>query len=163
MEMNQKLFDECSQKYKQDRQREKEKTKERDELWNKIEQNAKKNPKYRQFASLVASAGAGGGGNPAGASAANAKGANGASGNDLDDIDDIPSSATLLSRKDLEQEAKEATKSIVKGSAANSGKSQLFRRKSELPHDSGTQSALEKHKQTHDFSLTTPHSSNTKH
>lgn len=45
MEMNQKLFDECSQKYKAERQREKEKMKERDELWTKIEQSAKQNPK----------------------------------------------------------------------------------------------------------------------
>ena len=43
--MNQKLFDECSQKYKAERQKEKEKMKERDELWNKIEQHAKQNPK----------------------------------------------------------------------------------------------------------------------
>jgi serine/threonine-protein phosphatase 2A regulatory subunit B' len=47
MEMNQKLFDECSQKYKIDRQKEKEKMREREELWNKIDQNAKKNPKVR--------------------------------------------------------------------------------------------------------------------
>ncbi len=45
--MNQKLFDECSQKYKIDRQKEKEKMREREELWNKIDQNAKKNPKVR--------------------------------------------------------------------------------------------------------------------
>ena len=45
MEMNQKLFDECSQKYKTERQKEKEKVKERDELWTKIEINAKQNPK----------------------------------------------------------------------------------------------------------------------
>jgi serine/threonine-protein phosphatase 2A regulatory subunit B' len=45
MEMNQKLFDECSQKYKAERQKEKEKMKERDELWHKIEQHAKQNPK----------------------------------------------------------------------------------------------------------------------
>lgn len=45
MEMNQKLFDECSQKYKTERQKEKEKMKERDELWNKIESHAKQNPK----------------------------------------------------------------------------------------------------------------------
>jgi hypothetical protein len=45
MEMNQKLFDECSQKYKQDRLREKEKAREREDLWSKIECNAKKNPK----------------------------------------------------------------------------------------------------------------------
>merc|ERR1712127_574926 len=42
MEMNQKLFDECSQKYKTERQKEKEKMKERDELWTKIEHHAKK-------------------------------------------------------------------------------------------------------------------------
>ena len=45
MEMNQKLFDECSQKYKTERQKEKEKMKERDELWSKIEITAKQNPK----------------------------------------------------------------------------------------------------------------------
>ena len=45
MEMNQKLFDECSQKYKAERQREKERVRERDDLWNKIEHCAKKNPK----------------------------------------------------------------------------------------------------------------------
>ena len=43
--MNQKLFDECSQKYKTERQKEKEKMKERDELWTKIEISAKQNPK----------------------------------------------------------------------------------------------------------------------
>lgn len=43
--MNQKLFDECSQKYKAERQKEKEKMKERDDLWNKIELQAKQNPK----------------------------------------------------------------------------------------------------------------------
>ena len=49
MEMNQKLFDECSQKYKLDRQRDKEKMREREELWTRIEQNAKKNPNVVLF------------------------------------------------------------------------------------------------------------------
>jgi serine/threonine-protein phosphatase 2A regulatory subunit B' len=48
MEMNQKLFDECSQKYKLDRQKEKEKMKEREQMWSKIELNAKKNPKVNR-------------------------------------------------------------------------------------------------------------------
>ena len=39
--MNQKLFDECSQKYKSERQKEKEKMKEREDLWSKIESSAK--------------------------------------------------------------------------------------------------------------------------
>lgn len=50
MEMNQKLFDECSQKYKTERQKEKEKMKERDELWTKIEHTAKQNPKVTHTA-----------------------------------------------------------------------------------------------------------------
>ena len=45
MEMNQKLFDECSQKYKAERQKEKEKMKEREEFWTKLESYAKQNPK----------------------------------------------------------------------------------------------------------------------
>jgi serine/threonine-protein phosphatase 2A regulatory subunit B' len=45
MEMNQKLFDECSQKYKTERQKEKLKMVEREDFWNKIESFAKQNPK----------------------------------------------------------------------------------------------------------------------
>jgi serine/threonine-protein phosphatase 2A regulatory subunit B' len=45
MEMNQKLFDDCSQKYKAERQKEKEKMKEREDFWYKIESCAKQNPK----------------------------------------------------------------------------------------------------------------------
>lgn len=49
MEMNQKLFDECSQKYKTERQKEKEKMKERDELWSRIELTAKQNPRVNSL------------------------------------------------------------------------------------------------------------------
>ena len=37
MEMNQKLFDECTQKYKAERMKEKERLKQRQEAWNKVE------------------------------------------------------------------------------------------------------------------------------
>lgn len=40
--------------------------------------------------------------------------------------------------------------------ALGKGKSQLFRRKSELPHDIATISALDKHKRTQDYLTTTP-------
>jgi hypothetical protein len=43
-----------------------------------------------------------------------------------------------------------ASKTITKG------KSQLFRRKSELPHDISTITALDKHKRTQEFLTTTP-------
>ena len=49
MEMNQKLFDDCSQKYKAERQKEKEKMKEREDFWYKIESCAKQNPKVCCF------------------------------------------------------------------------------------------------------------------
>ena len=44
MEMNHKLFDECSQKYKVEKQKEKEKLTERDSAWMKIESKARQNP-----------------------------------------------------------------------------------------------------------------------
>nr|CAB3265108.1 serine/threonine-protein phosphatase 2A 56 kDa regulatory subunit gamma isoform [Phallusia mammillata] len=44
MEMNQKLFDECTQKYKLDKQKEKQKLKEREEFWQKLQDLAGKNP-----------------------------------------------------------------------------------------------------------------------
>jgi serine/threonine-protein phosphatase 2A regulatory subunit B' len=85
MEMNQKLFDECSQKYKTERQKEKEKMKERDELWTKIEHTAKQNPKYRDFAISETTY------------------ITICKQNDIDDLDDNPS----VSKKDIENEAKE--------------------------------------------------------
>ncbi|XP_055758070.1 serine/threonine-protein phosphatase 2A 56 kDa regulatory subunit delta isoform-like isoform X1 [Salvelinus fontinalis] len=44
MEMNQKLFDDCTQQYKAEKQKEKCKLKEREEVWHKIEELAKHNP-----------------------------------------------------------------------------------------------------------------------
>lgn len=124
MEMNQKLFDECSQKYKAERQKEKEKVKDRDEFWNKIEVNAKKNPKYRDYSHSLLS------------TSISMDISNNNKSNDLDDLDDLSN----VSKRDIENEAKEASKSIGRG------KSQLFRRKSELPHDIVTLNALDKHK-----------------
>ncbi len=42
--MNHKLFDECSQKYKVEKQKEKDKLRERDSAWTKIESKARQNP-----------------------------------------------------------------------------------------------------------------------
>ncbi|WP_214671760.1 protein phosphatase 2A regulatory B subunit B56 family protein, partial [Escherichia coli] len=44
--MNQKLFDDCTQQFKAEKQKEKLKLKEREEAWVKIENLAKSNPKY---------------------------------------------------------------------------------------------------------------------
>ncbi|XP_060571326.1 serine/threonine-protein phosphatase 2A 56 kDa regulatory subunit delta isoform-like isoform X5 [Ruditapes philippinarum] len=49
MEMNQKLFDDCTQQYKTERQKEKEKMKSREETWCKIQNLAKGNPQIHSF------------------------------------------------------------------------------------------------------------------
>ncbi|XP_025104736.1 serine/threonine-protein phosphatase 2A 56 kDa regulatory subunit gamma isoform-like isoform X5 [Pomacea canaliculata] len=51
MEMNQKLFDDCTQQYKAERQKEKEKSKQRDEAWNRISSLAQDNPQYKSLLS----------------------------------------------------------------------------------------------------------------
>uniref|UniRef100_A0A1B6F4U8 Serine/threonine protein phosphatase 2A regulatory subunit n=2 Tax=Cuerna arida TaxID=1464854 RepID=A0A1B6F4U8_9HEMI len=52
MEMNQKLFDECTQHYKQERQKEKERQKEREDMWGRVENLAQRNPGYQSAPSL---------------------------------------------------------------------------------------------------------------
>ncbi|XP_070063467.1 serine/threonine-protein phosphatase 2A 56 kDa regulatory subunit gamma isoform isoform X3 [Drosophila virilis] len=46
MEMNQRLFDECSKNYKQEKQQEREKLTQREELWQQVESLAKTNPEW---------------------------------------------------------------------------------------------------------------------
>nr|DBA35785.1 TPA: well-rounded [Drosophila grimshawi] len=46
MEMNQRLFDECSKNYKQEKQQEREKLSQREELWQQVETLAKTNPEF---------------------------------------------------------------------------------------------------------------------
>ncbi|CAI5696355.1 serine/threonine-protein phosphatase 2A 56 kDa regulatory subunit gamma isoform isoform X2 [Oreochromis niloticus] len=47
MEMNQKLFDDCTQQYRAEKNKEKAKSKEREEAWLKIENLAKSNPQLQ--------------------------------------------------------------------------------------------------------------------
>ncbi|XP_041969833.1 serine/threonine-protein phosphatase 2A 56 kDa regulatory subunit gamma isoform-like [Aricia agestis] len=44
MEMNQKLFDECTQQYKQEKQKEHERLQQREEMWQRLEARAAANP-----------------------------------------------------------------------------------------------------------------------
>jgi len=53
MEMNQKLFDECTQQYKAERLKEKERLKQRLEAWNKVESKARSNPDVEQVARML--------------------------------------------------------------------------------------------------------------
>uniref|UniRef100_A0A669CG61 Serine/threonine protein phosphatase 2A regulatory subunit n=1 Tax=Oreochromis niloticus TaxID=8128 RepID=A0A669CG61_ORENI len=53
MEMNQKLFDDCTQQYKAEKQKEKYKLKEREEVWHKIEELARLIPNSLTSKSLI--------------------------------------------------------------------------------------------------------------
>jgi len=53
MEMNQRLFDECTQQYKAEQKKEKEKAKQRLEAWKKIDNLARANPDIHKLTSLM--------------------------------------------------------------------------------------------------------------
>ncbi|XP_046402719.1 serine/threonine-protein phosphatase 2A 56 kDa regulatory subunit gamma isoform-like isoform X2 [Ischnura elegans] len=127
MEMNQMLFDECSTQFKQERQKEKERLKDREESWQRIEKLASHNPNYT--------------------SQGNYSGLNMVS-YQLRGGGDEPGPDDEMSYEMLEAEAREVRK-------AKNKEKPLLRRKSELPHDTYTLKALDDHKR-HDEFLSTP-------
>ncbi|XP_044293053.1 serine/threonine-protein phosphatase 2A 56 kDa regulatory subunit gamma isoform isoform X3 [Varanus komodoensis] len=115
MEMNQKLFDDCTQQFKAEKLKEKLKMKEREEAWVKIENLAKSNPQYSIYSDtcLVSS--------PV------------AMETDGPLIEDLQ-----VLRKTVKEEACPAPKEQKK-------ERPVMRRKSELPQDIYTMKALESH------------------
>ena len=55
MEMNQKLFDECTQQYKLEQKKEKEKAKKRLEAWKKLDELARNNPEMEALSAELKS------------------------------------------------------------------------------------------------------------
>ena len=53
MEMNQKLFDDCTQKYKIEQKKEREKNRQRIEAWQKLENLARNNPDIDNLSHLL--------------------------------------------------------------------------------------------------------------
>ncbi|XP_044581104.1 serine/threonine-protein phosphatase 2A 56 kDa regulatory subunit gamma isoform-like isoform X1 [Cotesia glomerata] len=139
MEMNQKVFDECTQQYFQDRQKEKRMLKDRDEAWNRVEALAMRHPSYTVVA----------------------KGLLNNSHNLSQHLDSPPfdedadNDATPLTLEKIEAKANEAKK------MTNTNKSKpLLRRKSELPQDSYTMRALSDHKRADEYLVTPPDPNN---
>ncbi|XP_078000818.1 serine/threonine-protein phosphatase 2A 56 kDa regulatory subunit gamma isoform-like isoform X1 [Glandiceps talaboti] len=130
MEMNQKLFDECTQQYKQERQKEKAMLKDREVAWNKVSDLAKSNRMYDRIAKTMS------------------VDAMDLTGNDPDD-------QQVIDSMDLDQEIKEV-KTVHKPRPENKP---LLRRKSELPHDAYTARALSDHKRSEDYLTTSPETS----
>uniref|UniRef100_A0A8B9XIA6 Serine/threonine-protein phosphatase 2A 56 kDa regulatory subunit n=1 Tax=Bos mutus grunniens TaxID=30521 RepID=A0A8B9XIA6_BOSMU len=115
MEMNQKLFDDCTQQFKAEKLKEKLKMKEREEAWVKIENLAKANPQYAVYSQ---------------ASTISIPVAMETDGPLFEDVQ--------MLRKTVNEEARQAQKDPKK-------ERPLARRKSELPQDLHTKSALEAH------------------
>ncbi|XP_040830983.1 serine/threonine-protein phosphatase 2A 56 kDa regulatory subunit gamma isoform isoform X3 [Ochotona curzoniae] len=115
MEMNQKLFDDCTQQFKAEKLKEKLKMKEREEAWVKIENLAKANPQYTVYshASTVSMPVA------------------------METDGPLPEDVQML-RKTVSDEARQAQKDLKKDRP-------LARRKSDLPQDPHTKKALEAH------------------
>ncbi|MEQ2243360.1 Serine/threonine-protein phosphatase 2A 56 kDa regulatory subunit gamma isoform, partial [Ilyodon furcidens] len=124
MEMNQKLFDDCTQQFKAEKSKEKSKWKEREDAWLKIENLAKSNPQFLVYI------------DPPG------------SGGPMDMETDVP---LIEDVSVLKKTVEEGATQILKEQRRERP---LVRRKSELPKDISTVTALELHRRAEEM-LTT--------
>ncbi|KAH8295024.1 hypothetical protein KR018_005941 [Drosophila ironensis] len=143
MEMDQRLFDECSKNYKQEKQMEREKLSQREELWLQVESLAKTNPewsKVRTFNDCLPP-------------------------NDSQILYDQYNENCDLAYEPSEQQTRQPPpplppqKQVLQEPREIRGERNkekpLLRRKSDLPSDSGTVKALIEHKRPDEY-LTTP-------
>ncbi|CAN7993117.1 unnamed protein product, partial [Ixodes pacificus] len=130
MEMNQKLFDDCVQSYRQERHSEKLRLREREDAWNRIESLAEKNPQFQEVIPLLSSD------------------SSSMAGSTASDACSPPEDDDMLYNR-LETEAREQLAQAKK-------EKPLLRRKSELPLDSLTLKALSDHKRADQFLSTPP-------
>uniref|UniRef100_A0A8C6UNW8 Serine/threonine protein phosphatase 2A regulatory subunit n=1 Tax=Neogobius melanostomus TaxID=47308 RepID=A0A8C6UNW8_9GOBI len=121
MEMNQKLFDDCTQQFKAEKSKEKAKWKEREDAWLKIENLAKSNPQFLTYLDPAGSEGL----------------------MDMDTDGPVIDDVNLL-KKTVQEEAIQLTKDHRK-------ERPLMRRKSELPKDISTVTALELHRRAEEM------------
>ncbi|KAG9344798.1 hypothetical protein JZ751_010485 [Albula glossodonta] len=124
MEMNQKLFDDCTQQFRAEKNKEKAKWKEREEAWVKIENLAKSNP---QFLVYIDSSGL-------------------TSPVEMETDGPLIEDVAML-KKTVEEEATQLSREQRR-------ERPLVRRKSELPQDIYTVKALETHRRAEDMLTT---------
>ncbi|XP_058799908.1 serine/threonine-protein phosphatase 2A 56 kDa regulatory subunit gamma isoform isoform X4 [Phymastichus coffea] len=144
MEMNQKVFDECSQQYQQDKLKECKLLKDRDEAWNKVEALATRHPSYSSVKSVVSN------NNKTFITQNNE--------NNAQPEEDEESEQLIADKIDVQ--ANEVSLQNVKKSSQVIKVKQLLRRKSELPQDSYTIRALSDHKRADEYLVTPPDPSN---
>ncbi|KAL9873311.1 serine/threonine-protein phosphatase 2A 56 kDa regulatory subunit gamma isoform isoform X3 [Glossina fuscipes] len=143
MEMNQRLFDECSKNYRQEKQMERDKTSQREELWQQVEHMAKNNPDWSKICGQMDSLSIS------------------SSQNEFDqdnDICDLTYDKLDFDDNQLQQQQSMQLNKIMQErekSPRNKDKP-LLRRKSDLPADSGTVRALIEHKRPDEYLKTPP-------
>ncbi|KAL7871719.1 hypothetical protein SRHO_G00067020 [Serrasalmus rhombeus] len=124
MEMNQKLFDDCTQQFRAEKNKEKLKWKEREEAWIKIENLAKSNPQFLMYIDSTSLS------SPMEIETDGAM---------MDDV--------MMLKKTVEEEATQPQRDQRK-------ERPLMRRKSELPQDMSTVKALETHRRAEEMITT---------
>ncbi|XP_058799907.1 serine/threonine-protein phosphatase 2A 56 kDa regulatory subunit gamma isoform isoform X3 [Phymastichus coffea] len=139
MEMNQKVFDECSQQYQQDKLKECKLLKDRDEAWNKVEALATRHPSYSSVKSVVSN------NNKTFITQNNE--------NNAQPEEDEESEQLIADKIDVQANEVKKSSQVIKVK-------QLLRRKSELPQDSYTIRALSDHKRADEYLVTPPDPSN---
>ena len=169
MEMNQKLFDECTQQYKLEQKKEKEKAKQRLEAWKKLDKLARNNPDIDRLSSEMRSCVLTDSGDLMASSNTNA------AVMEINDDAHLTSTSSLSMTSSVSAGAAASARNTgarpsVSASAAASADAQaggsskpaekpLLRRKSELPTDAYTQQALESHKRADEYLATPPDAS----
>ncbi|XP_011176471.2 uncharacterized protein LOC105208376 isoform X2 [Zeugodacus cucurbitae] len=142
MEMNQRLFDECSRNYRQEKQLEREKMSQREELWMQVESLAKTNPEWPKMCGQMDNLSIS------------------SSQNEFEENENCDLTYDKLeqnSRQPQIQPQQQQTAQETREIQGERNKDKpLLRRKSDLPVDSGTIRALFEHKRTDDFLKTTP-------
>jgi len=184
MEMNQKLFDECTQQYKLEQKKEKEKAKQRIEAWKKLDDLARNNPDIERLSSEMKSCVL----NDSIAAdivlrmeiseSTDNLASSLASKDDNRNITQTASVSSTAGTSSSSFSTRGSTTAAIAAAAASSNPSPastgstttassggkpsdkpLLRRKSELPTDAYTQQALESHKRADEYLSTPPDAS----
>lgn len=138
MEMNQRLFDECTKNYRQEKQLEREKLSQREELWQQVESLARSNPEWPKIAGQLDSLSN--------------------SSCSQNDYDQYNNENCDLNYDKLAQETRQQQQENREMRGERNKDKPLLRRKSDLPADGGIVRALIEHKRPDDYLKTTPDS-----
>ncbi|XP_012157381.1 serine/threonine-protein phosphatase 2A 56 kDa regulatory subunit gamma isoform isoform X5 [Ceratitis capitata] len=139
MEMNQRLFDECSRNYRQEKQMEREKMSQREELWMQVESLAKSNPEWPKLVGQMDNLSIS------------------SSQNEFEENENCDLTYDKLEQESRQQQIQPQQQQTAQETREIRNKDKpLLRRKSDLPTDSGTIRALFEHKRTDDYLKTPP-------